>query len=108
MLFAGTAWAGPIPVEAHDAGDRIEIWLVDEKSAVRQPPRSVRCSGHERTHHVSMVRLNKHAPARAECASQGLERGYIFLLRSIPKRSEDIASDIETGLLEGLAKIMPE
>src|SRR5215469_3809087 len=55
-----------------------------------------------------MVRFHKDAPAGAECTSQGSERGYVLLFRSISKRGEDVTSDIEARLRQGFAEIMPD
>jgi hypothetical protein len=35
LLFAGIVRAGPTPVERHDAGDWVQIWILDENSTVR-------------------------------------------------------------------------
>src|SRR6266436_4437326 len=62
----------------------------------------------EGTHQVAMVRLHNYPPARPDCASQRSEDCYILLVRSISKRGEDIARDIETRLWEGRPQIMTQ
>src|SRR5712691_5478941 len=61
----------------------------------------------EGTHQVAMVRLHNYLPARPDCAPQGSEDCYIFIVCSISKRGEDIARDIETRFWQGRPQIMP-
>src|SRR5207249_12301443 len=101
VLFPRTAGTGPIPVETRHSGNCVEISLVQEKSAVRHPFGCLRAMRDEGAHQVAMVRLHNYSPPWPDCASQGSEDGHVLLFRSISKRGEDIARDIEARFGEG-------
>src|SRR6266852_9504653 len=53
-----------------------------------------------------MVRLDDYPPTGSDRIAQGSEHGHVLLLRSISKRGEDVAGDVETRRVQRQPEIM--